>query len=67
MLEALSFDGLVICEQSFCDPDEFETPSLLRIADQLGVPSLRLPIDPEISDRSRLIGRLQTFLETLEG
>lgn len=65
-LESLSFDGVVICEQSFCDPDEFETPSLVRVADQAGVPSLRLPLDPEISDRGRLVGKLQTFLETLE-
>lgn len=66
LIESFGFDGLVVCEQSFCDPDEFETPSLLRVADQLSLPSLRLPIDPELSDRNRLVGRLQTFLETLE-
>ncbi len=66
LIESLGFDGLVVCEQSVCDPDEFETPSLLRGADQLALPSLRLPIDPEISDRGRLVGRIQTFLETLE-
>jgi len=66
IMESLAIDGIIVCEQSFCDPDEFETPSLLRVADQLGVPSLRLPIDPEISDRGRLEGRIQTFLETLE-
>ncbi|MFW9918931.1 MAG: 2-hydroxyacyl-CoA dehydratase subunit D [Candidatus Thorarchaeota archaeon] len=67
LMRSIPFDGLVVCEQSFCDPDEFETPSLLRAADDVGIPSLRLPIDPEISDRGRLVGRLQTFLETLEG
>jgi len=26
-----------------------------------------LPIDPELSDRNRLEGRIHSFLETLEG
>ncbi len=66
LLETHIFDGIVVCEQSFCDPDEFEAPSMYRIADEIGIPSLRLPIDPELSDRGRLEGRIQTFLETLE-
>ncbi|MFX1367973.1 MAG: 2-hydroxyacyl-CoA dehydratase [Promethearchaeota archaeon] len=65
VLTKLSINGLVICEQSFCDPDEFEAPSLANAAEEIGVPSIRLPIDPEFSDRSRLEGRIQTFLETL--
>ncbi|MDF1539430.1 MAG: 2-hydroxyacyl-CoA dehydratase family protein [Candidatus Thorarchaeota archaeon] len=59
-------NGLVVCEQSFCDPDEFEAPSLEKAAEDVGIPSLRFPIDPELSDRGRLEGRLQTFLETIE-
>lgn len=65
LLEILRFDGLVVCEQSFCDPDEFETPSLLKVSEDVGIPSLRLPIDPELSDRSRVEVRLQSFLETI--
>jgi benzoyl-CoA reductase/2-hydroxyglutaryl-CoA dehydratase subunit BcrC/BadD/HgdB len=65
ILTKLSINGLVICEQSFCDPDEFEAPSLANAAEEAGVASIRLPIDPEFSDRSRLEGRIQTFLETL--
>ncbi|NHJ12409.1 MAG: 2-hydroxyacyl-CoA dehydratase [Candidatus Thorarchaeota archaeon] len=65
MLSKLSINGLVICEQSFCDPDEFEAPSLARAAEDLQVPFVRLPVDPELSDRGRLEGRIQTFLETL--
>jgi benzoyl-CoA reductase/2-hydroxyglutaryl-CoA dehydratase subunit BcrC/BadD/HgdB len=67
LLSKLSIDGLVICEQSFCDPDQFEAPSLLKVAAEAGVPVVRLPIDPELSDRARLEGRIQSFLETLEG
>jgi benzoyl-CoA reductase/2-hydroxyglutaryl-CoA dehydratase subunit BcrC/BadD/HgdB len=67
LLSKLSIDGLVVCEQSFCDPDQFEAPSLLKIASEVGVPTVRLPIDPELSDRARLEGRIQSFLETLEG
>jgi benzoyl-CoA reductase/2-hydroxyglutaryl-CoA dehydratase subunit BcrC/BadD/HgdB len=65
IINVLSIDGLIICEQSFCDPDEFETPALLTAASKTGVPSLRLYLDPEISDQSRLEGKIQSFLETL--
>ena len=66
VLSRLSIRGLVVCEQSFCDPDQFEAPSLVSAASEVGVPSVRLPIDPELSDRARLEGRIQSFLETLE-
>ncbi|MFX1416006.1 MAG: 2-hydroxyacyl-CoA dehydratase subunit D [Promethearchaeota archaeon] len=66
ILTRFSIGGLVVCEQSFCDPDEFEAPSSERAAAESGVPTVRLPIDPELSDRARLEGRLQTFLETLD-
>ena len=67
LLSKLSINGLVVCEQSFCDPDQFEAPSLVKVAAEVGVPTVRLPIDPELSDRARLEGRIQSFLETLEG
>jgi benzoyl-CoA reductase/2-hydroxyglutaryl-CoA dehydratase subunit BcrC/BadD/HgdB len=65
LLEVLRFDGMVVCEQSFCDPDEFETPSVLKASEEVGIPSLRLPIDPELSDKGRVEVRLQSFLETI--
>jgi benzoyl-CoA reductase/2-hydroxyglutaryl-CoA dehydratase subunit BcrC/BadD/HgdB len=67
LLCGLSIDGLVICEQSFCDPDQFEAPSLAKVASEAGVLSVRLPMDPELSDRARLESRIQSFLETLGG
>jgi benzoyl-CoA reductase/2-hydroxyglutaryl-CoA dehydratase subunit BcrC/BadD/HgdB len=67
LLSRLNVSGLVVCEQSFCEPDQFEAPSLVNAASEVGVPSVRLPIDPELSDRARLEGRIQSFLETLEG
>jgi benzoyl-CoA reductase/2-hydroxyglutaryl-CoA dehydratase subunit BcrC/BadD/HgdB len=67
VLSRLSIDGVVVCEQSFCDPDQFEAPPLLRAASEVNVASLRLPIDPELSDRSRLEGRIESFIETLQG
>ncbi|MCK5303412.1 MAG: 2-hydroxyacyl-CoA dehydratase, partial [Candidatus Thorarchaeota archaeon] len=65
VLTHLAIDGLIVCEQSFCDPDEFESPSLLAVASEVGVRTVRLPVDPEFSDRARLEGRIQSFLETL--
>ncbi len=65
VLTNLAIDGLIVCEQSFCDPDEFEAPSLEAEASKSGVPVMRLPIDPELSDRERLGVRLQSFLETI--
>ena len=67
LLSRLSIDGVVVCEQSFCDPDQFEAPSLVKAASEVNVPSVRLPIDPELSDRNRLEGRIESFFETLEG
>jgi benzoyl-CoA reductase/2-hydroxyglutaryl-CoA dehydratase subunit BcrC/BadD/HgdB len=67
VISQLSIDGLVVCEQSFCDPDQFEAPSLVKTASELHVPSVRLPIDPELSDRNRLEGRVQSFIETMRG
>jgi benzoyl-CoA reductase/2-hydroxyglutaryl-CoA dehydratase subunit BcrC/BadD/HgdB len=65
VLTSLHVDGLIICEQSFCDPDEFEVPALETTAKTHGIPTLRLHLDPEFSDRIRLEGKLQSFIETL--
>lgn len=65
ILTNLSIDGLLICEQSFCDPDQFEAPSIERAASEIGVKTTRIPIDPELSDRARIEVRIQSFLETL--
>jgi benzoyl-CoA reductase/2-hydroxyglutaryl-CoA dehydratase subunit BcrC/BadD/HgdB len=66
VLTKLSIQGLIVCEQSFCDPDEFESPSLERAAEEVGVPTVKLPLDSELSDRARIEGRIQTFLETID-
>jgi benzoyl-CoA reductase/2-hydroxyglutaryl-CoA dehydratase subunit BcrC/BadD/HgdB len=61
----LNIGGLILCEQSFCDPDQFEVPDTLKLAEKKKVLSVRVPLDPEFSDRARLEGRIQSFLETL--
>ena len=66
LLENLSIQGLIVCEQSFCDPDQFEAPSIEKAACELDVKTIRLPLDPELSDRGRIETRIQSFLETLE-
>jgi len=66
LLKNLSIQGLIVCEQSFCDPDQFEAPSIEKAALELGLKTVRVPLDPELSDRGRIETRLQTFLETLE-
>ncbi|TFG15489.1 2-hydroxyacyl-CoA dehydratase [Candidatus Thorarchaeota archaeon] len=66
-LTQLKIDGIVVCEQSFCDPDQFEAPSMIRVARKLSIPATRLPLDPELSDRSRIEGRLQTLVESIHG
>ena len=67
LLSSLSIQGLIVCEQSFCDPDEFEAPSIERVAAELDIKTVCVPLDPELSDRGRIETRIQTFLETLEG
>ncbi|MHA1950287.1 MAG: 2-hydroxyacyl-CoA dehydratase [Candidatus Thorarchaeota archaeon] len=64
-LTTLSIDGLLICEQSFCDPDQFEAPSIERAVSGLDVKTTRIPIDPELGDRARIEVRIQSFMETL--
>jgi benzoyl-CoA reductase/2-hydroxyglutaryl-CoA dehydratase subunit BcrC/BadD/HgdB len=65
VIARFKIDGLIICEQSFCDPDQFEVPDMLKLAEKAKVLTVRLPLDPEFSDRARIEGRLQSFLETL--
>ena len=65
MLRHLRIDGLVVCEQSFCDPDEFEAPSVVAVGAKAGIPTTRLQLDPELSDRARVEGKVHSFLETL--
>ncbi len=65
LVASLSVDGIIICEQSFCDPDQFEAPSIDRAAKASGIKVVRIPIDPELSDRARIEVKLQTFLESL--
>ncbi|MFX1508877.1 MAG: 2-hydroxyacyl-CoA dehydratase [Promethearchaeota archaeon] len=65
LLQNLQVNGLIISEQSFCDPDQFEVPDTLKLAEKRKIPAIRLPLDPEFSDRVRLEGRIQSFLETL--
>jgi benzoyl-CoA reductase/2-hydroxyglutaryl-CoA dehydratase subunit BcrC/BadD/HgdB len=66
LLGVLQVDGIMICEQSFCDPDQFEAPSIERAASKLGVRTVRIPIDPELSDRARMEVRIQSFLESIK-
>ncbi len=65
ILDKLKIDGLIIGEHSFCDPDQFEIPDMLKLAEKKKVLTVRLPLDPEFSDSARIEGRLQSFLETL--
>lgn len=65
LVEALSIDGLIICEQSFCDPDQFEAPSIEKAASEAGIRTVRIPLDPELSDRARIEVKIQTFLESI--
>ena len=66
LLGNLSIQGLIVCEQSFCDPDQFEAPSIEKAARALDVKTIRLPLDSELSDRGRIQTRIQSFLETME-
>ena len=65
LVEALQIDGLIICEQSFCDPDQFEAPSIEKAASKAGIKTVRIPLDPELSDRARIEVKIQTFIESL--
>jgi benzoyl-CoA reductase/2-hydroxyglutaryl-CoA dehydratase subunit BcrC/BadD/HgdB len=62
----LGIDGVILFEQSFCDPDQFEAPSIENACNTAEVRTVRVPIDPELSDRARMEVRIQSFLESIE-
>ncbi len=66
ILPKLAIDGLIICEQSFCDPDGFVAPAVASIVAKTGIPTTRLYLDAELSDRGRLESKIQSFLEILK-
>lgn len=63
----LNIDGLILCEQSFCDPDEFEAPSIEKVARDANVRVVRIHTDPEWSDRKRVEMKVQSFIENIGG
>lgn len=65
IVKALVIDGIIVCEQSFCDPDQFEAPSIERAVSEVGLRTIRIPMDPELSDRARIEVKIQTFLESM--
>ncbi|TFF95536.1 2-hydroxyacyl-CoA dehydratase [Candidatus Thorarchaeota archaeon] len=65
LVRFLKIDGVILFEQSFCDPDQFEAPSIERSCRNSGVRTTRVPIDPELSDRARMEVRIQSFLESI--
>jgi benzoyl-CoA reductase/2-hydroxyglutaryl-CoA dehydratase subunit BcrC/BadD/HgdB len=67
LIEFLGIDGVVLFEQSFCDPDQFEAPSIENACSIAEARTVRVPIDPELSDRARMEVRIQSFLESIEG
>ena len=64
-LSRFAINGLIVCEQSFCDPDGFEAPAVTSMAAETKIPTTRLYLDAELSDKSRLVNKIQSFLETL--
>ncbi len=67
VVDALMIDGIIVCEQSFCDPDQFEAPSIEKAVSEAGVRTIRIHMDPELSDRARIEVKIQTFLESMGG
>jgi benzoyl-CoA reductase/2-hydroxyglutaryl-CoA dehydratase subunit BcrC/BadD/HgdB len=65
IVNTLKIDGIIVCEQSFCDPDQFEAPSIEKAVSEDGVRTIRIHLDPELSDRARIEVKIQTFLESM--
>ena len=57
--------GLVLCMQQFCDPEEMEYPYLKKALDEAGVPHIKLGVDQQMRDFGQASTAIQAFADVL--
>lgn len=56
-------DAVVICLMKFCDPEEYDLPSIQQLAEENNLFCLVLEIDQSIKNNAQAVTKIQTFSE----
>lgn len=65
LAKAKQADGVVFCQMKFCDPEEFDYPSIKKACEDAEVPLLHLEIDQLSDSAGQYRTRIQAFHELL--
>lgn len=58
-------DGIIFCQMKFCDPEEFDYPSIKKACDEAQIPLLNLEVDQLSDSAGQYRTRIQAFSELL--
>lgn len=58
-------DGVILCQMKFCDPEEFDYPSIKKACEDAQIPLLNLEIDQLSDSAGQYRTRIQAFGELL--
>lgn len=65
LAKAKQADGVVYCQMKFCDPEEFDYPSIKKACEDAEIPLLHLEIDQLSDSAGQYRTRIQAFHELL--
>ena len=57
--------GIVILEMTFCEPQDFELPDLVKAIEEAGIPELTLETDQQTTAMGQMRTRLEAFIEMI--
>lgn len=63
--KASGAEGIIYCQMNFCDPEEFDFPSVRSAAEKSGIPLLKIMIDQNAESQDQNLTRLQAFYEAM--
>ncbi len=56
-------DCVICCMMRFCDPEEYDQPSVIKTVEAAGIGTLSIDIDQSTSDSAQALTKIQTFAE----
>lgn len=65
LAKAKQADGVIFCQMKFCDPEEFDYPSIKKACEDAEIPLLHLEIDQLSDSAGQYRTRIQAFNELL--
>jgi (R)-2-hydroxyisocaproyl-CoA dehydratase beta subunit len=58
-------DGVIFCQMKFCDPEEFDYPSIAKACGKINMPLLNLEVDQLAESTGQARTRIQAFKEQI--